>query len=207
MTTRSSIPSSTRERADLCRLVRILVWAATACACAASWAQAYRCNVNGQTYYSDRPCNLETKLQMYGPLRSPPETRSPPRPPKADEHLLYLSSGCSAINEAIRTAPTRGVRPDGVQALREEYRQKCAMEDEDARRRVQQDKSAQRQTYIAQRDAAANEQRSSQDKQERCGAMRDVIALKRQRESQLNAKEVESLRALESTYDTTCIGK
>ena len=37
--------------------------------------------------------------------------------------------------------------------------------------------------------------------------MRDVVYLKRKRESQLNEKEVESLRSLEATYNSACISK
>lgn len=158
-------------------------------------------------YFSDRPCNLDTKIQMYGPLRPAPSVRPLPGPPKAEEHLQYLSSNCAAISEAIRTSPSRGVRGDALQGLRDEYRQKCSMEDEDARKKVQQDRSTDRQTYVAQRDAAASEQRQSRERQDRCNAMRDVVYLKRKRESQLNEKEVESLRSLEATYNSACLSK
>lgn len=79
------------------------------------------------------------------------------------------------------------------------------MEDEDARKRIQQGRDADRQAYVAPRDAAANEQRQLRGRQDRCNAMRDAISLKRNREAELNGKEVESLRSLETTCNNTCI--
>lgn len=42
-------------------------------------------------------------------------------------------------------------------------------------------------------------------KADRCNGMRDVISLKRKRERELNVKEIESLRALETAYNTSCV--
>jgi hypothetical protein len=172
-------------------------------------AQGYRCSTGAQTHISDRPCNLETKIGVYGPAErtAQPYSKRLPTPPKADEHLPYLGSGCSAINEAVRTAPSRGVGNEAINGLRDEYRRKCSMEDEDARKRVQEDKVAVRQTYVAQRDVAAAEQKQAGDRLHRCNAMRDVISTKRKRESEINAKEVEALRSLEKTYNSDCIAR
>ena len=169
-------------------------------------AQSHRCSSGGQTYFSDRPCNGETKLQAYGPARtsaqSTPTLRDPPR---AQEHVKYLGSGCASISEAIRTGPSRGVRGDVIQGLHEEYRQKCSMEEQDARAQVQRDNGLQRQTQVAQREGSLSERQQAKERADRCNGMRDVISLKRKREGELNAKEVDALRTLEKTYNEVCI--
>ena len=120
--------------------------------------------------------------------------------------MKYLSPACADISEAIRTAPARGVRGDVVARLHEEYRDKCSFEDQDARRQQRQDARQERRARrLAQRDSAADERAQAQQRADQCNGMRDVIALKRSRESQLNETEVAALRSLENTYNSRCI--
>jgi hypothetical protein len=121
------------------------------------------------------------------------------------EHVKYLGSGCASISEAIRTAPARGVRGDVISGLQEEYHQKCSIEDQDARNQLRQEKSLQVQAGLAQRDGAINERKQAKVKSEQCAGMRDVIALKRKREKELNEKEVAALRDLERAYNDRCL--
>ncbi|WP_157615485.1 hypothetical protein [Rhizobacter sp. Root404] len=79
------------------------------------------------------------------------------------------------------------------------------MEDQDARRRAQQDKSLELQTKIAERDQAQRERQQSKARGEYCDGMRDVISLKRRREAELNNAEVQALRSLEGAYNARCI--
>lgn len=177
-----------------------------------SHAQTYRCSSGGSTYLSDRPCSdpNRTQLKAYGPSRSAntvPYSSQLPDAPKAQEHIKYLPSGCSAIVEAIRTAPARGVRNDVVRGLQDEYNQKCAVDDQEARNQLRQEQSQQRQQKLAERDTAKLEQRQAALRADQCASMRDVVALKRKRESELNAKEVEALRDLEKAYNGRCIAR
>jgi len=188
--------------------LRIIICVLLGIASATASAQNYRCSSGGRTYFSDRPCNGETKLQTYGPVTTYPQySKSVPGVPKAQDHVKYLSSGCASISEAIRTGPARGVRGDVVQGLYAEYRQKCSLEDQDARARAQQDVDAQRQTQIAQRDSGAADKQTAKERADRCNGMRDVISLKRKREPELNVKEVEALRSLEKTYNAICVAR
>ena len=179
-------------------------------AAGAAQAQSYRCSSSGgQVYFSDRPCN-NTTLRMYGEARPAQPSRYAATPagiPKAQEHVKYLSSACASISEAIRTGPARGVRGDVVRGLHEEYREKCSVEDQEARARVHQDLQNQRQTQVAARETALVDRQQARERGERCNAMRDVVALKRKREPELNTKEVEALRSLEKTYNEVCLGR
>lgn len=178
----------------------------------AAGAETYRCRSGSGTYFSDRPCPAATGGQMggYGPLNpyatTPYPTRLPPVA-KAEDHVKYLSSGCASISEAIRTGPNRGVRMDVIQGLRDEYRRKCSIEDQDARNSARQDATAEHASKLAQRDAARTEQQLARMKADQCAGMRDVIATKRQRERQLNATEVAALRSLESSYNERCVSR
>ena len=189
-----------------------LLAAAGVLAGATAQAQAYRCSSGGSIYYSDRPCAgaPAAKMGAYGDARvqtAVPMLRTPPRPGKPEEHLKYLSPACADIAEAIRTAPARGVRSDVVGGLREEYREKCSMQDEEARRQHQQDQAAKRGQQRAEREALALQREQAQKQAAQCNGMRDVIALKRSREASLNETEIAALRALEGSYNSRCLGR
>lgn len=178
----------------------------------AAQAQAHRCVSGGTVYYSDRVCPgaPATKMGAYGDSRAQfatPMLRSPPRPGKPQEHLKYLSPACADIAEAIRTAPARGVRSDVVAGLSEEYREKCSLQDEEARRQHQQDVAAKNGQLRAERDTLAQQREQTQKQAAQCNGMREVIALKRSREATLNETEVAALRALESSYNGRCLNR
>lgn len=176
----------------------------------AAHAQTYRCSSGGSTRISDRPCadSNRTQLGMYGPARSAaPESYSAalPAAPKAQEHLKYLPSGCASIVEAIRTAPARGVRGDVVRALHDEYNQKCSLEEQEARNLLRQEKADKQQVKVAERDGVMRERQQSRVLADQCASMKEVVALKRKRESTLNPMEVGALRDLESAYNARCL--
>ncbi len=175
-------------------------------------AETYRCRSGSRAGYSVRPCAPPNyaKLGGYGPLGATPTSPYAIRVApvaKAEDHVKYLGSGCASISEAIRTGPNRGVRMDVIQGLREEYRQKCAIEDQDARSRARQDATAEQATKLAQRDVAQSQQQQAKAKADQCAGMRDVIATKRLRERDLNATEVAALRSLESSYNERCVAR
>ena len=179
-------------------------------AASSSYAQTYRCSSGGSTYLSDRPCGDQNRTQIgvYGPARSSaatPYSSQLPGAPKVQEHVKYLPSGCASIVEAIRTGPARGVRGDVIRSLQDEYNQKCSLEDQDARNQLRQEKSQQKQLKLAERDEATKGRQQSKLRADQCGSMREVIALKRKRESELNSMEVGALRDLEKTYNERCI--
>jgi hypothetical protein len=172
-------------------------------------AQTYRCSSGGSAYLSDKPCGTAPatgRMGSYGPQQvAPGYTPQPARPGNVEAHVKYLGTECASISEGIRTAGVRGVRGQVVQDLHQEYRQKCAFEDQDARRKVQADLSQEQGQRQAQRDAANNSRAQAQQQADRCAGMRDVISLKRARETSLNEKEVAALRELESTFNGQCL--
>lgn len=162
----------------------------------AAKAQMYRCSSGHGTYLSDRSCTSSS-----APLYASPS----PSAPQAHEHIKYLSPTCASISEGIRTGPARGVKWDVIQGLHAEYREKCALEDQEARSRVSQEKSAQHKEAVSQREARVRLQQDMQAQVARCASMRDVITLKRKREHELNPTEIQALRNLERTYNEQCL--
>ncbi len=175
-------------------------------------AQTYRCQSSSGTYFSDRPCSPSTgsKIGGYGPLQPSTSAGYPSRVPpvaRVEDHVKYLSAGCASISEAIRTGPNRGVRLDVIQGLREEYRRKCLVEDQEARTNARRDATAEEASMLAQRDADRNKREQTRVKADQCAGMRDVISTKRKRERELNATEVAALRSLESSYNDRCVSR
>ena len=192
------------------RLQHLPLLAVYILATTAAQGQTYRCSSSSGTYFSDRPCasiGTPTRLGAIGPARSVPDPYSPPLPgaPRAQEHVKYLSAECASINEAIRTGPSRGVRGNVLNSLQNEYRQKCELEDQDARKQVRDDERRQLQTKLAQRESAKAQRQQSEIRSAQCLGMRDVISLKRKRENELNDKEVSALRDLERSYNERCL--
>lgn len=177
--------------------------------------QTYRCQVGGSVVLSDRPCRTapapqEPKLGAIGP--STPSTTYRPgsgtavRPAaRVQDHVKYLSPACADISEAIRTAPARGVPHTVVHELGVEYRQKCEVEDQDARKKAAQDESDRRAVLQGQRDATLAAKEEAQARASRCSGMKDAITSRRRRESELKPPERDSLRALEATYNDVCV--
>jgi hypothetical protein len=149
-------------------------------------------------------------MGAYGGSRAAAGTQYfPPTPgaPKAQEHIKYLGAECASINEAIRTGPSRGVRHEAVRALQEEYREKCNIEDQDARKQAQEESAQKIQARLAERDSVKSQKQQAEARSAQCLGMRDVIGLKRKRESQLNETEVQALRNLEQAYNQRCLSQ
>ncbi len=173
----------------------------------------YRCQTDGRTYFSDRPCvsneRRGTKLGGYGPQPQQPvhPQRQLPSPGTAEPHVQYLGLRCAEISEGVRTGPSRGVRHDVISELQSEYQQKCGLEDREARKRASEDQAKLRADEVGRRDAVEASRTAATLSSERCTNMHDTIALKRKRESSLNANEVANLRKFEALYNTQCLGR
>ena len=187
-------------------------------------AQTYRCTGPSGAYYTDRACPAgassiggatagaapPTSLGSVGPVDSDtpwrPSTRvRPSMPGQPAEHVKYLGSECMGIQEAIRTAPSRGVGHEHQQGLRDEFQRKCGVEDELARRRAWADQREAEDSKRAEMRRAEEQRKQASQLQARCAGMLDVIALRRKRQAEMNAKELDALRELERSYNERCL--
>lgn len=123
---------------------------------------------------------------------------------KAADILPYLSPRCAELNEAIRTAPARGVRHDGQNQLRDEYRQKCSDEDEEARRRVSAARSASREAMAQARQSEQVQKQLSEQEQARCTELLRILNNKRQRVQEMSEGEKGDLQRSEAAFKERC---
>lgn len=176
--------------------------------CGNALAATYRCDVNGTTYITDRPCAAPTSnpsnIAGVGPSRQP--TSYQPRIPgmaQAPEHHRFLSQRCAELNDAIRTAPARGVGASTISELRREYEQKCSEDDQEARQQARDAKRKERETVLAQRDQAERARHDIELMQQRCVALRDALRNRRVE----NESDRATKRVAEEAYNANCLGK
>lgn len=186
-----------------------------AACCAGAWAQrtVNRCVVGGQVVLSDKPCNAggATQLTAIGPQAQPRTQSMPPsyQPglPRAPEHLRYLSPECAQLNDAIRTAPSRGIGYATIGELRAEYGRKCSEDESQAQMQRYQDESRQRQDRQAARRAEQAEVAAVQRQREQCAQLQEVLQSRRRREATLNDADRAALARSQASYDARCLGR
>lgn len=186
--------------------------AATFAAAGGSAQTMYRCTSGSSVYFSDKPCNNSGKLgaMAAAPARQEwqPNDRSyTPQLPKAAEHLTYLSGECASINEALRTAPSRGLRGQALVDLHTTYRDKCSYEDEQARHRLYDQKSTERKEREAEQKAQQQAQAQVALGKEQCYEMLRILHGKRQRIDTMTDGEKRDMQRFDANYEARCKGR
>lgn len=169
--------------------------------------QVYRCKNGSSTYVSDRPCpgSSDTRLTAYGPAKTAeprPSYQAPLK--KAPDHLRHLSAACAELNDAIRTAPGRGVGRATQSDLREEYQNKCQDDDEAARKRALDDKRQQRDEREAEISSRQAEQALSARAREQCSELLRILSEKRKRLDAMTPGERADHQRFETSYTERC---
>lgn len=123
---------------------------------------------------------------------------------KAADILPYLPPRCAELNEAMRTAPARGVRYEVQNQLREEYRQKCGDDDEEARHRLSADRRASREAVAQARQAEQMQKQLGEQEQSRCNELQRILASKRQRVQDMSEGEKGDLQRSETAFKERC---
>jgi hypothetical protein len=197
---------STRTRAAAAAILGLTILSS------AVQAQTYRCNVGGTTYIQDKPCapspstDGQARLGTVGPARVQPSTSRASYTPAlqpAPEHQRFLSQRCAELNDAIRTAPTRGVGSGTIADLRREYSRTCSDDEQYAYQQASAARSKEREGVQAKRRADEQSRVDAQRLQERCIALRDAL---RNRRAQTEA-EITSKRVAEEAYNASCLGR
>ncbi len=121
----------------------------------------------------------------------------------APEYLKYLSPQCSAMNDAIRTGPARGVRYETTAELQKNYQMQCADDESEARSKLAVER---REAKKVQKDAVQAEQASqqrSQLAQQQCDESKRILYVKKRR-TDLNEGEKAELLRFEENYKSRC---
>lgn len=123
---------------------------------------------------------------------------------RASELLPYLSPRCAELNDAIRTAPARGVHGDLLYQLQNEYRDRCSDEDAMARSRLYEQRSADRQAQSEAREVGLAQRQLSEREQAQCAELLRILAGRRKRLAELTPGEQGDLQRSEAAYNQRC---
>lgn len=174
-------------------------------------AQVYRCSGSSGTYLSDRPCSGSGPApvsirSLPAPAAPAPRFSTVPSIGTAPDHLQYLGSECAQMNDALRTAPARGVGGLTLSQLRTNYSKRCGDEEQQARNRLSQDEARARNDRKAQQVAQQTEQQNVVRTREQCSEMLRILHGKRQRLATMSPGEASDHERFESNYKSRCTG-
>lgn len=144
-------------------------------------------------------------VTVYGPGVYGQPGYSPPIPStgEAPANLKYLSPRCASLNDAIRTAPARGLKWDTIADMRREYSRECADSESESRAKLNEDRSAQQKEKLEARNAEKAERDRASIQAQQCGESKRILLAKRAR-TDLTEGEKADLRRFEDNYRTRC---
>lgn len=166
-------------------------------------AQTYQCRDNtGRSYTSSQPC--KPGMVYYAPLpERPVAPTNIPSVGDAPDHLKYMDPRCASLNDALRTAPARGLKGDVISDMRKEYNRECRESEQAASRRLSQEKGDKRKAAESDKKLAEREASGTRAQQEMCGELKRVLRIKRAR-TDLNEGEQRDLQRSEEAYQRRC---
>lgn len=191
-------------------------WSAAVLALAAwpQWgaAQVYRCSGSSGTYISDRPCSgvPAGKLGTVGPSERRQDyansSTTSTSVGKSPEHQAYLSPECAQLNDAIRTAPARGLKYDVIGNLQNEYRRKCSEDERNAYQQLNQQKRDERDARQSQINAQQQQATEAARNREQCSELLRILSTKRRQEATMTPGEKTDLQRFQASYEQRCKG-
>jgi hypothetical protein len=128
-------------------------------------------------------------------------------PTEEPEHYQYMTARCRSLDSGIRSAYSRGIKPDVVEGMRREYKRDCREQEQDAysqlsneRREVKKQRREEEQSaQLVGQSQREQEQRFA----EQCAESRRIIAAKRAR-TDLSAGERNELSRFEDAFLARC---
>ncbi|HEU4922585.1 MAG TPA: DUF4124 domain-containing protein [Burkholderiales bacterium] len=180
-------------RTSICFIAALLL------AANASAQLRYSCrSADGSTTFSDRPCTGQ--LFFATPSES---SRSQPSIGTAPSHLQYMSPRCASLNDALRTAPARGLKSETISTMRRDYQAECGENENEARQQMSRDSSAQRQQRSAEQKAQTVARNDAKLREQQCEESKRILITKRNRPN-LTEGERDELKRFEDNYRARC---
>jgi arsenate reductase-like glutaredoxin family protein len=163
----------------------------------------YSCSSNGRSYQSTQPCP-GGGLVYYGPTANQQRYEAPiPTVGQAPAHLKYLSPRCASLNDAIRTAPARGLKYDTISQMSKEYSHECSESESEASAQMSQERRDQKQQLKDGKATASQEKERASLREQQCGESKRILITKRAR-ADLTEGEKSELRRFEENYRSRC---
>lgn len=163
----------------------------------------YTCSSSGRSYQSTQPCP-GGGLVYYGPTANQQSYEAPiPKVGQAPANLKYLSPRCASLNDAIRTAPARGLKYDTISQMNREYSQECSESESEASAQMSQERKDQKQQLKEAKATASQEKERASMREQQCGESKHILYTKRAR-TDLTEGEKSELRRFEENYRSRC---
>jgi hypothetical protein len=175
----------------------------------ASAQSRFMCRLsNGSTVISDRPCERSaaertTGMTSYGPIARPAQQTYIPRSGDAPEYLQFMSSQCSAMNDALRTGPARGVDFQTQAVLQKSYRAECSEDEQQAQSRLYAQKQESRNAKKEESNQLQAMRQRTQEQQQQCDESKQIIYKKSRRTDLTDGEKAELVRFKEN-FQTRC---
>ncbi len=166
--------------------------------------ERYTCTSNGRTYASSHPCP-SSGMVYYGPATTTTQS-SESRVAKIDQApdtLKYLSPRCASLNDAIRTAPARGLKYETISEMRKEYDQQCSDSERDARDQMSRERRQNKQQMTEESKASQADRERANIQAQQCGESKRILFAKRAR-TDLTDGEKADLQRFEENYRSRC---
>jgi len=164
--------------------------------------QRYTCTSNGRSYASSQPCPT-SGMVYYGPVTSSSYEAPMPKIDQAPAALKYLSPRCASLNDAIRTAPARGLKHDVINQMRKEYNDECSESERQANAQVSLDRNDKSKQMNDARQAEKLDKERAAIREQQCGESKRILFAKRAR-TDLTEGEKADLRRFEDNYRSRC---
>jgi hypothetical protein len=164
--------------------------------------ERYTCTSNGRTYASSHPCPT-SGMVYYGPATTSGYEAPIPKVGQAPDTLKYLSPRCASLNDAIRTAPARGLKHEVINEMHREYRQQCADNESEASARMSRERRENKQQLTEATKADQLDKERTAIREQQCGESKRILVTKRAR-TDLTAGEKADLQRFEENYRSRC---
>lgn len=122
---------------------------------------------------------------------------------QAPAHLKYLSPRCASLNDALRTAQSRGLKYDTISQMQREYSQECAESESEANAQLSQDRKDKKEKLIEAKKAESLDKERSLIQQQQCDESKRILYNKRARKD-LTEGEKADLQRFEENYHSRC---
>lgn len=163
----------------------------------------YNCISNGRSYPSTQPCP-NSNIVYYGPAPVQPSYEvTMPRAAPPPANLKYLSPRCASLNDAIRTASSRGLKYDTISQMHREYSQECGESESEANALMAQERRDKKEKLNEAKTTEKLDRERSLEHLQQCGESKRILYNKRAR-TDLTDGEKADLRRFEENYHARC---
>jgi hypothetical protein len=141
----------------------------------------------------------------YGPSGAPVHETPAVGVGQAPPHIRHMSPRCSALHDALRTAPARGLRHDTIATMRRDYQAECGENEREAMSVLSLERGEQAQQRQAERRAGQIAREQASLRAEQCEESKRILWRKRAR-TDLSEGERAELARFEQSWRERCGG-